>query len=504
MTWNPNESLEIIDISDSDSELGESQPLFPTQTSLASNGVGQDQPIPSPCESSDVLVIDSTDSEDLDELEAKLKSVYFEKKTGAVTPCSPGPSASYSAYGSPIRPALRIESQDDILVISSSEEDAADIQPTIRRHASNSNSSSKATSGPSVRQRKQKDSNINNPKPSKSFPQAHGKEQIKQQTRLQRDINKLVTDKKSTLKDSVVELSCTFQGYPFVGYLESKLATHDSRMAFFDPPPQSEFLIRFRRQHIARYDKQLKEWTPVTPYAALEDLYVLFLSADALALAILEGTLTETLSTLRSTHRLSSRSQIFIMVDGLNGYYKRKGVRRDKRDAIESALVSLQALEKCFIVQVEGAEDAAQWLFNITGDLGMFPLAYKQHAHLKLNRTGVGIKPHKRIRESFLPFCTDTQVKCGSSKADTYKKMLQQIRNITESAADGIIEEAPTLRELFEGYAREPDAHNRYHRLKEVTISNRKDGAAKSRILNQALSKKVHDIIWGEDPLTLV
>ncbi|CAE6476662.1 unnamed protein product [Rhizoctonia solani] len=210
---------------------------------------------------------------------------------------------------------------------------------------------------------------------------------------------------------------------------------------------------------------------------------------------------------------LTTRSQIFIMVDGLNGYYKRKGSHKNKRNTIESALASLQALERCFIVHVEGAEDTAQWLFNITGDLGIRP-------HKRIRESFLPFWPHKRIRESFLPFCTDTQVKCGSSKSDTYKKMLQQIRNITESAADGIVEEVPTLRELFEGYAQEIDLCSRYDRLKGVTVSNRKDGAAKSRILNQvsnrkdgaaksrilnqALSRKVHDVIWGEDPLTLV
>jgi hypothetical protein len=80
--------------------------------------------------------------------------------------------------------------------------------------------------------------------------------------------------------------------------------------------------------------------------------------------------------------------------------------------------------------------------------------------------------------------------------------MLQQIRHITESAADGIIEQTPTLRGLFDGYAQEPDACSRHERFKEVIvsraiglhnsllipedqISNRKDGVAKSRILNQ-------------------
>ncbi|KAG8692972.1 hypothetical protein FRC09_010833 [Ceratobasidium sp. 395] len=103
-----------------------------------------------------------------------------------------------------------------------------------------------------------------------------------------------------------------------------------------------------------------------------------------------------------------------------------------------------------------------------------------------------------------LLYSTDTKVKCGTSKADTYKKMLQQIHGITESAADGIMEKAPTLRSLFEGYDEENDPHTRHERLKQVMISNRKDGVAKSRILNQALSKKIHDVMWGQDPLTLV
>lgn len=49
--------------------------------------------------------------------------------------------------------------------------------------------------------------------------------------------------------------------------------------------------------------------------------------------------------------------------------------------------------------------------------------------------------------------------------------MLQQIRGITESAADGIIEEVPTLRELFEGYAEEKDTSVRHNRLNQVTVS---------------------------------
>ncbi|QRW27332.1 DNA excision repair protein ERCC-4 [Rhizoctonia solani] len=441
------ESPEIIDISDyeDDTRPDRHQPQFAIQTSLANSESGQ-----YPSQPLDILVIDSSDSEDLEELEERLKYIVLKKKTKSEIPgfrSSSNPTPSRHTQ-SPFEPDF----EDDILVISSSEEDTMILQPAFPNDAQVSNNP------PKHHENLERD-HILKQAPEASFRKPLQKERTngvpeqvgKDQGRLHREVNKLVTDKKSTLKYFTVEISHTLEDHP--------------------------------RQHVAKYDNKSKEWVPVTPYHALEDLYVLFLSADSLALAVLEETLTETLSELRSTHQLTAHSQIFVMIDGLHAYYKRKG-GRSKRNAIESALATLQASERCFIVQVEGASDAAQWLFNIIGDLG--------------------IRPYKRIRESFLPFCTDMHVRCGGSKADTYKKMLQQIRYITESAAGGIIEEAPTLRELFEGYAQEPDIHARHERFKDITILNRKDGVAKSRILNRALSKKVHDVFWGEDPLTLV
>ncbi|KAL5636094.1 hypothetical protein ACGC1H_004794 [Rhizoctonia solani] len=363
MVRNSNEPLDIINISDSDSEPG-SQP-FLTQASLTSSGVVSNQPTSSRCESTDILVIDSTDSEDLDELEAKLKDAHLGKKPD--TCHYPGITESSGHT----LPARRIESQADVLVLSSSEEDTVNVNLITRHRISSDLNSLKETP---VRSRKQKDRVAGeNPKTSKTQAKDHAKERAKSQ----RNLNKLVTDRRDTLKDFTVELSRAFEGHSFVDYLERKLAAHDCSISFFDPPPQSESLIRFRRQHIARYDNRLKEWVPITHHAALEDLYVLFLPADTLVLALLQEEITEMLASLRRTHCLTTHSQIFIMIDGLNGYYKRKKGRRDERNTVESALTSLQALERCFIVHVEGAEDTAQWLFNITGDLGTFHMACK-------------------------------------------------------------------------------------------------------------------------------
>ncbi|KAF8610499.1 hypothetical protein BDV93DRAFT_601498 [Ceratobasidium sp. AG-I] len=461
---------DIIDISDSDDEpiivAASPHPVIKTSA--------QKRPTPAPAPGSETLVVDSTDSDDFQELEKFLGRINITKKSPQV-PAKP--KAGPSKPTSPTRrtrtlPAPRAKA---VITLSSSDEES-DSRASIGRKKIPAKKSRK----PTVTKIKQKAQ----PSSQSKSTQAESKELAKAQAKLQNDINKLVTDKKSTIKDFTVEISHELKGQPFVALFSSKLADHKGTVSFFEPPAGVECLIRFRRRHIAQYDSALKEWVPVDPYSRLEDLYVLFLSADQLALAISEDSLRSTLAALRDSHNLNDRAQIFFMIDGMRTYYKRKGGSKVKRDVIESSMARLQATERCFIVDVDGPEDTVQWLFNMTGDLGM--------------------RPHKRIRDSFLPFCTDTKVKCGTSKSDTYKKMLQQIRGITESAADGIIEEVPTLRELFQGYAEETDANERHNRLNEVIISNRRDGAAKSRILNQALSKKVHDVMWGEDPLTLV
>lgn len=193
------------------------------------------------------------------------------------------------------------------------------------------------------------------------------------------------------------------QSQPFVKLFSSKLADHQGVVSFFEPPAGAECLIRFRRQHIARYDNVLKEWVLVDPYSRLEDLYVLLLSADQLALAISEDSLRSTVAALRDSHDLTDRAQIFFMIDGMKAYYKRRSGPKVKRDVIESSMARLQATERCFIVDLDGPEDTAHWLFNITGDLGEQMVVLEPGDIIYLSEQ-LGIKPYKKIRDSFLPF----------------------------------------------------------------------------------------------------
>ncbi|KAG8751763.1 hypothetical protein FRC12_012268 [Ceratobasidium sp. 428] len=471
------DSTEVIDISDSDTNSSSSE--------LNAESVAQTSRPQSTVSASDsVLVIESSDSDeywgDSDDLAEFTKAVELIDLNSEGALFSEAPSKA----SSPTRVSAAAEA-NKTLVLTSSDDEPTPVSLSMQQKNKSTTvpGTSKTITNISATIRGQSKRSI--PRESKNanvvLIQTRGLDKV--DPKLQREVNKLITDRKSTIKDFTVEISYDLQDLPFVDLFSEKIAPHNGKVAFFEPPTGVEHLIRFRRRHIARYDTTTKEWVPIEACTRLEDLYIVLLSAEQLIQAVSEESLPGTLSNLRDTHRLTNRSQIFLMVDGMNARYKRKG-GKIKRDVVESSMTFLQAVERCFIVHMNGPEDTSQWLFNITGDLG--------------------IKPHKRVQDSFLPFCTDTKVKCGTSKADTYKKMLQQIHGITESAADGIMEKAPTLRSLFEGYDEENDPHTRHERLKQVMISNRKDGVAKSRILNQALSKKVHDVMWGQDPLTLV
>ncbi len=91
--------------------------------------------------------------------------------------------------------------------------------------------------------------------------------------------------------------------------------------------------------------------------------------------------LNQTVDNLRDEYDLTPKHQIFIMINDLEMYYRKKGkgsraanatarnegrVLVNKTD-VERTLASLQVAQKCFIVHVEGITDAAEWLYNMTG-----------------------------------------------------------------------------------------------------------------------------------------
>jgi hypothetical protein len=127
-------SLEIIDISDSDSDTGVTRAIPPPKTlSIGITGKTQHLTFGQNVES-DVLVIDSTDSDDFDELEMRLKRVGFGKKDDR--PKVLDSTAHLQADASGLKDRVNISQKsprsEAALALSSSEEDFTSVRPAVQ------------------------------------------------------------------------------------------------------------------------------------------------------------------------------------------------------------------------------------------------------------------------------------------------------------------------------------------------------------------------------------
>lgn len=129
------------------------------------------------------------------------------------------------------------------------------------------------------------------------------------------------------------------------------------------------------------------------------------------------------------------------------------------------------------------------------------------------------------ISRSYLPFCPDTKVKVGKDPKDTWTKMLSQIHRVTDSGAEGIVEQYPTMRSLLMAYEKNPLGGERLlteskvcaeflgvissFMLTSTQVNHRIDGQKTIEgrghdKLGLALSRRVHTILCGTDHLALV
>lgn len=81
--------------------------------------------------------------------------------------------------------------------------------------------------------------------------------------------------------------------------------------------------------------------------------------------------------------------------------------------------------------------------------------------------------------------------------------MLQEVNGLTASAASGISARYPSFRKLMEAYDREANLKAAEGLLMGCEIRNSKNGAAASRRVGPSLSRKVHWLFRGRDPLAL-
>lgn len=79
--------------------------------------------------------------------------------------------------------------------------------------------------------------------------------------------------------------------------------------------------------------------------------------------------------------------------------------------------------------------------------------------------------------------------------------MLQEVPGVTSAAALGVTASYPSLRELMEAYDAEEEGETMLAGCAVGTLAN---GVPSARQLGPALSKKVFEILRGDDPLALL
>ena len=70
--------------------------------------------------------------------------------------------------------------------------------------------------------------------------------------------------------------------------------------------------------------------------------------------------------------------QVFLMIDR-GGKKKSKKVKEQEKERmkrVERTLASLQVTTGCFIIWVDGPQSAADWIYDMTADLGIKPHKY--------------------------------------------------------------------------------------------------------------------------------
>ncbi|KAF7317183.1 ERCC4 domain-containing protein [Mycena chlorophos] len=303
--------------------------------------------------------------------------------------------------------------------------------------------------------------------------------------------NKLVSDKKTTLKDMEIVFPAIFAEpgkRPLYDTFRDRVAEYHMTVSLAQTREVRGLdVFSWTRTRRSEYNIATREWDPVDEYVVKEATAAVYLEAARLVtLLLVEKNGPDVASQLRKAF-LHDHLQIFFIVNGMGAFIREQGMRAvDVKDQVERAVASLQMAEGIHFLYTESIPDAVERLYDLSADLG--------------------IKPYKIIERSHLPFCSDTEQRSGTSLADTWLKMLTQVHRLTPSMAEGIVEKFPTPRSLMEAFERAHTGAEIDGMVAGLRVERNVDGTMRKRDngIDRGISSKVGTTLWGRDPLALV
>lgn len=198
--------------------------------------------------------------------------------------------------------------------------------------------------------------------------------------------NKLVIDKKATLKDMIVEVSPRLVNAPLFHPLKLKMAEYDCKIQPISSSGDAAELIdvntlrnlniniiRWKRHVKATYDESQRKWIPLPEdrhHLRPEGTYLIYVTGDDLVNSLSKNPTLPSLEAQVSILRqvLGSRYHIHLMICGWKGKTNLTRIL----DYVQEQLVTLQVKESLFIEEVNSITEAVTWIYNISADLGWF------------------------------------------------------------------------------------------------------------------------------------
>ncbi|KAI8634307.1 hypothetical protein F5Y19DRAFT_207987 [Xylariaceae sp. FL1651] len=345
------------------------------------------------------------------------------------------------------------------------------------------------------------------------------KERAKEERALQKEkeralaeVNKLRTDKKVSTPEMIVDIPFSINPGLKV-QIETLLSDLDVQYETWNSTVENA--VKWRRKVTSRFNEEMGFWEPTPMRIKEEDHILVIVQAAELVKFVLgeEGHdleahvlhmkskfpnyklmyLIEGLATWMRKNRNLLNRQFASAVrnlgtsaeSGPSSSQSRRRTNNQHReyideDKIEDALLSLQVMHGTLVHHTSAPVETAQWVAIFT-----------QH---------ISTIPYRKARDTTADagFCMEAgQVRTGDGAKDTYIRMLQEIARVTTPVAYGIAAKYESLKDLVRGLEAEGPLA-----LEDCRKSANKDGALTDRTIGQAISKRVHKIFLGRDPIS--
>ncbi|BEJ10942.1 hypothetical protein CspHIS471_0103640 [Cutaneotrichosporon sp. HIS471] len=344
-----------------------------------------------------------------------------------------------------------------------------------------------------------------------------GKEAEKSYQKKLADANRLRVSKIDALREIELHLAydLSLPSSPIASAMpEVKMRLEDNQSSLHyltEEETVADGTVRFLRRVKAKWDPVAKRFIPLdVERLEWEPTLVVVTTVDGIVdrLAQNEDMFMEWLSDIQLAVTNRADEQVFLLVRGLAKYHSKTDSivnrtyrdnvnaalhdgdarlarpeigRRVTKDMVEMQLLRAQIEQHIFVVLVDETEVIEDWLYNLSAD--------------------VAFRPYKKLTKSHLAFSAPVGQRKGAEPSSVLELMLQEVPGLTAAAALGVSKDYPSLRKLMEAYEEDDDGASL---LAGCSVGSLATGVATSRTLGPALSKKVYEIMRGDDPLALL